>query len=89
MEVHMANLLVGAAPVVLEDVVLLGARSHDKLLDDRLRIDISVNVILYPITIVPACIGLYGAYQDLGQMVVGDVGQLLAVDLGNDELCAR
>jgi hypothetical protein len=46
MEVHMANLLVGSAPVVLEDVVLLGARSHDKLLDDRLRIDISVNAIL-------------------------------------------
>jgi hypothetical protein len=43
----------------------------------------------YPITVVPACIGLYGAYQDLGQMVVGDVRQLLAVDLGNDELCAR
>lgn len=31
---------------------------------------------------------LHTAYQDLGEVLVGDVGQLLAVELGNYELCA-
>lgn len=35
-EVHMANLLVGAAPIVLQYVVFLGARGHDEPLGNRL-----------------------------------------------------
>ena len=33
--------------------------------------------------------GRVWAYKDLGQVVVGDVGQLLAVDLGDHELGKR
>jgi hypothetical protein len=77
---YVVNLLVGNGAVVLEDVVVRSACGVDELLEGRLdRKDEHLFIYFY----------FYlkeRTYQDLAQLVIGDIGELGAVELGNDEL---
>ena len=85
----MPDLLVCSAAVVLQDVVLLCARCHDELLGDGLSSRESPSVLWMDSSCMTGCsLGCGAAYQNLSQVVIGYVGQLLAVDLGNNELSA-
>lgn len=78
--VDMSDLLVGALAVVLQDVVLDGARGDGEFLGYGLG---GEGVSLWP----DAVLQVKGhIYQELGQILVRDIRQLLAVVLGDDEL---
>lgn len=76
--VDVPNLLVGTLAVVLQDVVLDGARGDGEFLGYGLGgVSLLSGVML----------GLEGnIYQELGQVLVRNIRQLFAVVLGDDEL---
>jgi hypothetical protein len=80
------DFLVCPAAVVLQDVVLFGTCGHDQLLCDWLRDKYQSVFSLQGASVLQLLEGSDRAYQDIGQVVVGDIGQLLAVELGDDEL---
>ena len=91
MDVDVVDLLVSTAAVVLQDVELLGAGCDSELLGDWL-VSFKLGKVSYwtfTLTMARSLAGRGFSYQELGEVVVGDIGQLLAVDLGNDKLCLR
>lgn len=90
---HMVNLLMSNGSVVLQDVVVGGARGSHELLESGLRgretnlvSGDTDNGISWGGCGDGGGLFLLLSYQNLGQLVVGDVGELGAVVLGNDEL---
>lgn len=50
-------------------------------------ISILFNHLPSLISLLRPCLLLFFTYQDLGQVLIGKVGELRAVELGDDELC--
>lgn len=87
----MINLLMRQPPIILQQVILLRPRRLDKLLRNRLyhpspNINISPFAPEIPSRSMLERMREEGAYQNLGQGLVGDVGQLRAVVFGDYEL---
>jgi hypothetical protein len=81
MEMNMINLLMRDPPVVLKDVVVLCSCCFDESFDYRLFAQQSVffhSLVL--------CVCRLKTYQDLGELVVGNIEELLAVVFGDYEL---
>lgn len=81
----MSNLLVGDLAVVLQDVVVGSAGRDSDLLRDGLSMYCEF-VKTVRIRIAGSSLWVGGTYKELGQVLIWDVGQLLAVEFGDDEL---
>ena len=81
---HVVHLLMGNCAVVLQDVVVDSTGGVDQLLQGGLRRGVA-SMSIDPASNVP----LGSAHQNLGQLVVRDVGELRPVVLGDHKLRQR
>lgn len=81
----MSNLLVGDLAVVLQDVVVDGAGRDSDLLRDGLCTSCEFIKIVRP-RLAGTTLWVGGTYQELGQVLIWNVGQLLAVEFWDNEL---
>lgn len=70
----MVNLLVRKTSIILQDVIVLGARGNGDLLRDRLCQSQSFLLRVYRPHDRPGPMSRQGTYQELGEVLVGDVG---------------
>lgn len=81
MVAYVVNLLVGNSAIVLKDIVISGTCGGNELLDGRLRYSCQRTNFQLPL--------VCNTYQDLAQLIIGDVVKLSSMILRDHELAGQ